>query len=121
MSRSWRLPQSRTVSPRRRSTTRGATRSNAGSSENRSARTRPFVPRAAGEMEEARRFPADLAGAMAAAGLFRMAMPRRLGGLEVDAEAMLRSIELIGEADASAGWCVMIGATSALVTAYLPT
>lgn len=80
----------------------------------------PIVRSRAREIEEARRFPADLAGAMAEAGLFRMAVPRSLGGLEVEAAALLRTFELIGEADASAGWCVMIGATSALVTAYLP-
>jgi alkylation response protein AidB-like acyl-CoA dehydrogenase len=49
-----------------------------------------------------------------------MLVPRSLGGLETDAGSMLRAIELVAEADASAGWCVMIGATSAVIAAYLP-
>jgi len=72
------------------------------------------------EIEEARRFPADLARAMAEAGLFRTLVPRSLGGLEVDPGTMLRAVELVAEADASVGWCVMIGATSAVIAAYLP-
>ena len=72
------------------------------------------------EIEEARRFPADLARTMAEAGLFRMAVPRSLGGLEVEAATLLRAIELIGEADGSAGWCLMIGVTSTVIAAYLP-
>ena len=65
-------------------------------------------------------FPADLARTMAEAGLFRMAVPRSLGGLEVEAATLLRAIELIGEADGSAGWCLMIGVTSTVIAAYLP-
>ena len=72
------------------------------------------------EIEEARRFPADLARTMAEAGLFRMAVPRSLGGLEVEAATLLRAIELVGEADGSAGWCLMIGVTSTVIAAYLP-
>jgi len=49
-----------------------------------------------------------------------MAVPRSLGGLEVEAATLLRAIELIGEADGSAGWCLMIGVTSTVIAAYLP-
>lgn len=70
-------------------------------------------------IEQERRFPADLARTMAEAGLFRMALPKTLGGSEVEAGTLCEAIELLGEADASVGWCVMIGATSAVVGAYL--
>lgn len=56
---------------------------------------------------------------MAEVGLFRMCVPRRLGGLEVDVATLVRAIEEIAYADGSAGWCVMIGATSGVVSAYL--
>jgi indole-3-acetate monooxygenase len=57
---------------------------------------------------------------MAEAGLFRICVPRKLGGGEVDAATMVRVIEAIAYADGSAGWCLMIGATSGVISAYLP-
>jgi alkylation response protein AidB-like acyl-CoA dehydrogenase len=74
----------------------------------------------AAEMEEARRLPADLAAKMAQAGLFRIAMPRSLGGAELPPADIVRVIEAVALADASAGWCVMIGATTNLSLAWLP-
>jgi len=72
------------------------------------------------EIEEARRLPADLAAALAREGLFRMAVPRSLGGGERPATAIVHAIETLAEADASVGWCVMIGATTAMTLAWLP-
>ncbi|TMA42276.1 MAG: hydrolase [Deltaproteobacteria bacterium] len=66
------------------------------------------------EIEEARRFPADLARTMAEAGLFRMAVPRSLGGLEVEAATLLRAIELIGEADGSVNCQWLMGGSAIL-------
>ncbi|MFO0757950.1 MAG: acyl-CoA dehydrogenase family protein [Byssovorax sp.] len=71
------------------------------------------------EIEQARRLPADLCATMAEGGLFRISLPKSLGGFEVDAATMLETIEEVGKADGSAAWCVMIASTSALVAAYL--
>ena len=43
---------------------------------------KPEVAARAREVETARRLPADLAGKMAEAGLFRLYLPRSLGGAE---------------------------------------
>jgi len=83
-------------------------------------RLAPEVRARADEIEQARRLPADLVAALARAGLFRMLVPRALGGGEVDPATMVHTIELIAAADGSAGWCVMIGATTGVVSAYLP-
>src|SRR6185436_19697588 len=80
----------------------------------------PTIRARAAEIEQARRLPADLAATLASAGAFRMAVPRDVDGLELDPDAMLRVIEAAGRADASVGWCVMIGATSGVSAAYLP-
>ncbi len=74
----------------------------------------------ADQIERERRLPAELVHALAEAGLFRLCVPRRLGGGEVDVATLVRAIEEIAYADGSAGWCVMIGATSGVVSAYLP-
>ena len=80
---------------------------------------KPQLRARAEELEKARRLPADLARTMAEAGLFRILLPKSLGGHELDPASALRVIETVGEADASAGWCVMIAATTALTAAYL--
>lgn len=71
------------------------------------------------EMEDARRLPADLAAKLAGAGLFRMVTPAAYGGLECSPRQIVDVVEAVAEANASAGWCVMIGATTALNAAYM--
>lgn len=73
----------------------------------------------AAEMEEARSLPADLAQKLAAAGVFRMVTPKRFGGLESTPREIVEVTETLAAANASAGWCAMIGATTALNAAYM--
>jgi alkylation response protein AidB-like acyl-CoA dehydrogenase len=80
----------------------------------------PRIRAAADAIEAGRRLPADLVAALAAAGIFRMCVPRSLGGGELEVVSMLETLEELARADGSAGWCAMIGATSGLVSAYLP-
>ena len=70
-------------------------------------------------IEAARRLPGAIVEDLGRAGLFRMLVPRALGGGEVAPATMIRAIEAIARADASAGWCVMVGATTGLVSAFL--
>lgn len=79
----------------------------------------PTLRARAEEIEQARRLPADLAQQFARAGFYRMAVPREVGGLELPPDLMMRTIEAVSQADASSGWCVMIGTTSGLSAAYL--
>ncbi len=74
----------------------------------------------AADTEAQRRLPADLAAELAEAGLFRMLVPRSLGGAEVDVATLFNRLEQLGRADAATGWCVMIGGTTALISAWLP-
>ena len=80
----------------------------------------PVIAARAAETEAARRLPADLAAQIAAAGLFRMAVPRRLGGAEAPLADIVAALEILGAADAATGWCAMIAGTTALGSAYLP-
>jgi alkylation response protein AidB-like acyl-CoA dehydrogenase len=74
---------------------------------------------AAAAMEAERRCAPELAAAFAEAGLFRLCVPRSLGGVEADPATIVRVIEEISTADASAGWCLMIGVTTGIVSGYL--
>lgn len=74
----------------------------------------------AADTEAQRRLPADLAAELAQAGLFRLLVPRSLGGAEVDVATLFATLEQLGRADAATGWCVMIGGTTALISAWLP-
>ncbi len=80
----------------------------------------PSIAARAADTESQRRLPVDLAAELAQAGLFRMLVPRALGGLEVDPHTLFTTLETLGQADAATGWCVMIGATTALVAGWLP-
>jgi indole-3-acetate monooxygenase len=67
----------------------------------------------AGEGDALRTMPPDLAAGAKEAGLFRLALPRSLGGLELDPATIIQIIETLSRADGSAGWTVLIGNTTA--------
>jgi alkylation response protein AidB-like acyl-CoA dehydrogenase len=71
------------------------------------------------EIENARRLPPDLVAELARDGLFRMMIPESLGGMELHPAVSFQVMESISKADASTGWCVMIGAATALSAAWL--
>src|SRR5688572_2677481 len=79
----------------------------------------PRIRELAAATESGRRLPAELVDDFRAAGLFRMGIPASVGGDEVPVATLLRAIEEVSHADGSAGWCVMIAATSGVVAAYL--
>lgn len=78
------------------------------------------LPAQSDAIEQARRLPAELATQMAADGLFHMLVPRDYGGLEVHPSEFARTLTLIARGDGAAGWNVMIGATTGLLSASMP-
>lgn len=88
------------------------------------AKARAFQPQLqarAAEIEAARQLPDDIARGFADAGFYRLCVPREAGGLEIDPLTLSQVIEAVAYGDASAGWCVMIGSTTGLCAAYVPT
>jgi hypothetical protein len=69
----------------------------------------PQIQTSADEIERSRRLPLPLVEAIAKAGLFRLWVPRRLGGEEADPATLVRVVEEISRADGATGWCVAIG------------
>jgi indole-3-acetate monooxygenase len=66
----------------------------------------PLIAGAASRIEAERQLPADLVDALHDARLFRMLVPRSLGGEEISPIAFMQTIEEIAKADASTAWCI---------------
>ncbi|RPI35988.1 MAG: hypothetical protein EHM67_13165, partial [Hyphomicrobiaceae bacterium] len=73
----------------------------------------------AARIEAERALPADIVTALHAAKLFRILLPRSLGGDELPHKALAQVIEVIASADASTAWCLGQGAGCAMAAAYL--
>ena len=74
----------------------------------------------ADEAERIRRLPAATVDALVAAGLMRLYVPAAYGGPEVDPPTALQAIAEVAAADAAAGWCTMIAATTSSLSVFLP-
>ncbi|MCC7363398.1 MAG: acyl-CoA dehydrogenase family protein [Dehalococcoidia bacterium] len=79
----------------------------------------PRVSALAPQIDADRAIPAELLDAFAAAGFFRMAVPRSLGGLETDPITVATVVEELAAADASAAWCVMLANQAARSAGFL--
>jgi indole-3-acetate monooxygenase len=70
----------------------------------------PLVDTVRDRFDLDRTLPPSLVDAMHAAGLFRMWVPRDLGGTELDPLSFLTVIEELARLDGSVGWCAVIPA-----------
>ena len=70
-------------------------------------------------IERARRIPQPLLQALHRARLFRLLLPRSVGGEQSDPMAYLAVIAELARHDASVAWNVFVANSSALIAAYL--
>jgi alkylation response protein AidB-like acyl-CoA dehydrogenase len=80
----------------------------------------PAIRARRAEIEQARRMPLDLVDDLRKTGVFRLTVPRALGGDEATPMDVMRAIETVASADGSAGWCTMIGTANNATAGYLP-
>ena len=80
----------------------------------------PLIRSSAAETEAQRELPRPLFEAMADAGLFKLGLPRAVGGAEMDLPSYTRVIEEIGKSDASTGWVTNQVAIFATYAARMP-
>ena len=73
----------------------------------------------ADRIEAGRALPADIVAALHEARLFRLLLPRSLGGDELHLKTLAQVIEVIAGADASTAWCMGQGAGCAMAAASL--
>lgn len=72
------------------------------------------------ETEAGRRLPGDIVDGLIDSGVFGLAVPRVLGGAELDPTDQLRVIETLSTADGSTGWCAMIALGNGVFAGYMP-
>ena len=87
------------------------------------ARARALAPAIAASAEQAeaqRRLPPTVSDALHEAGLFRMLLPRSLGGAELGPSTFVQVMEEIAKADASTAWVIGQTAGCSMIAAYLP-
>src|SRR5712691_3402946 len=78
----------------------------------------PQIQACADQIEQERQLPQPLVDALAAAGLFKLTVPKALGGAEADADMLVRVIEAVSSADGSTGWCLMVPTQDGMMAGY---
>jgi alkylation response protein AidB-like acyl-CoA dehydrogenase len=80
----------------------------------------PSIAEQADAIDRERRMPAALVEALLHAGVFRMFVPKHLGGDELDPITACQVVEEVSRCDGASGWSVMIGACYGLFGGLLP-
>jgi alkylation response protein AidB-like acyl-CoA dehydrogenase len=79
----------------------------------------PALAAAADEIEQRHELPEPIVSALVERGLYRMLLPRSLGGGELLPADFVPVIEEIAKADASAAWCLNQASGCSMTAAYL--
>ena len=79
----------------------------------------PVVAAAADEIERRRELPEAIVAALVERGIFRMLLPRSLGGAELDPLSYVQVLETIAKADASTAWCLGQNSGCSMIAPYL--
>src|SRR5215217_5961977 len=84
---------------------------------------RDFAPRiadASPRIEQERRIPREIIQGLSEIGVFKVLVPRSMGGAEIPLPYYGEIMETIARADGSTAWCTSQGAVAALVSGFLP-
>jgi indole-3-acetate monooxygenase len=85
----------------------------------RARATAPVIAAAADEIEARCRLPPYVLDALHEAALFRMLLPRTVGGAEIEPATFVQVMEVIAEADASTAWCIGQASGCSMAAAYV--
>jgi len=85
----------------------------------RARKLAPLLSAAAPRIDAARELPTDVLDAMHAAGMFRLLVPRSIGGAELDPATYIQCVEAIASGDASVAWCMNQGSGCSMSAGYL--
>lgn len=79
----------------------------------------PQIRSSADASERSGRIDPEILTALKRIGVFRMAMPRSMGGLELDPVTQIELVEELARADGSVGWVAMIGSDGGFYSSLL--
>ena len=79
-----------------------------------------LIAASADEAEKLRQLPSKLVDAIHDAGLFRLLLPKALGGAELDPVSFVEVTEAVAKIDGSTAWCLCQNNGCSMVAAYLP-
>jgi len=79
----------------------------------------PMLAAAADEIEERRELPERIVKALIERGVFRMLLPRSLGGAELHPLSYVQVLEEIAKADPSTAWCLGQNSGCSMTAPYL--
>jgi len=79
----------------------------------------PMIEAAGDEIERRRDLPEPIVAALAERGLFRLLLPRSLGGAELPPTAYVPVVEEVAKHDASVAWCLGQACGCSMTAAYL--
>ena len=80
----------------------------------------PLLEAAGPRIDAARELPLDVVQAMHANQMFRLLLPRSVGGVELDPATYVQAVEAIAMGDGSTAWCMNQGSGCSMSAAYLP-
>src|SRR5262245_9372969 len=80
---------------------------------------RPMLQTRGNEIDELRRIPDDILEAVRASGAFRMMMPRKWGGPEMNPMQINEALEELAIGNGAVAWCVMIQTDSGQYSGFL--
>ncbi len=79
----------------------------------------PMIAAAGDRIEKERKVTPEVMKALHEAKLFRLLMPRSIGGSEADPLSYMQVLEEVSAADASTGWCLGQGLGCSLASAFV--
>jgi indole-3-acetate monooxygenase len=79
----------------------------------------PLLLQSAAEAERLARLPKQMVSALLRSGLFRLWVPKKCAGFELDLPEALEVFEAAARLDGSVGWAVMIGSQGGLLAAQV--
>src|ERR1051326_3541505 len=81
---------------------------------------RPLIASAADEAERRRELTPEVVDAIIERGIFRMLLPRSLGGAELDPLTYTAVLEILAQGDGSTAWCLGQNSGCSMIAPYLP-